>query len=143
MKKFWASFMLFVPLHMAVASTDVVCFNKDLLKSSLNISLDSSGAVLAAGSQSCSAGYVPYNPRSPKYFGWIRIEPTSSCKDLEKALIKLDTGDDEASEIHWLSISQEVQAGKEGFVQLGYENQWDPGAGGTVNAYLKCFPVKR
>lgn len=129
----------FLSACAASAAVEMKCYNKNILNGALDLVLDSQEASLGSETAVCSADYVPYKPNSPKYAGWIKIKPAYDCGDVEHDLIKLD-GNSEPSQIHFVTISKEVQNGQEGFVQLGLQNQWDPGSGGTVKSYLKCFP---
>lgn len=140
--KFFALFIILFFNGFTIARAGVACYNKNVINGGLTLSLYNDVPSISTRNHSCEVDQIPYSPTSDKYKGWIRVSPNQSCLGLEQELMKIN-GEPRPSKIHWISISQEVQKDQEGFVQLGYENQWDPGAGGTVKSYLKCYPIQK
>jgi hypothetical protein len=115
------------------------CVNKSEFGTQpLILELTSTHATLKFKDAECRLKPVEYNPTSAKYEGWIRVaSDKNNCPALSKAMFE------GGNSVYWLSISKEVQNRKDGFVQLGYQNTWDPGAGGTAKAFLRCFAEEK
>jgi hypothetical protein len=123
------------------AESKFVCVNKNALLTKLEVSIGSTGTELATHHTKCTTERIGYKPVSKKYQGWVRIAPVdkNGCEDLGAELVgKNQFGEGVA--IFWLSISEEMQNGQEGFAQLGVRNDWDPGAGDTGKINLRCYP---
>lgn len=144
MKSFLITFLL--ALSVNAATVNLACFNKNAIGPlPLFISLDTTnGAVLTAKNQTCNMQSIPYNPRSSKYNGWIRTGASSPfCQNLGAVIFNPSRISHQGIHIYWVSYSPETQAGKEGWVQLGYENDADPGAGAEAKSMLRCFPPRK
>lgn len=96
----------------------------------------------------CQLKRVAYKPASEKYEGWIRFGNSSPKLPNEKyhtvctrMFGAMKIGSKELVDVHWISVSRELQANKRGFAQLGFENVWDPGSGGTAKMFLSCSPI--
>ncbi len=109
-------------------------------------------ATFSFGDKSCTLNKVDYNPVSEKYKGWIRYNNQNTydtnnystvCKEPMAAYYNQGVKTPgEFPDMDWISVSVELQTTGQGILQLGYQNLWDPGAGGTVKAMLGCFPDK-
>jgi len=134
--------VLSVALISSTGFSDFVCSNKrDISNGPFYLHLTKTSAELSAKDASCSMEKVDYNPNSPKYQGWIRVaSDKKSCPAFGKVLFGESALLHKGLEIYWLSVSEEVQAGKEGFAQLGIENDADPGAGAVGKVFVRCFP---
>lgn len=136
-------FICFFLSLSAFGKPAMVCYSRSELRN-FKIPLkvvknDEEKWILVGEETTCPMVPKSYNPYSKRYEGWIRIRPSDEsdkCRPLAQELLAEDLN------LHWLSMSREVQAGKAGFVQLGYQNIWDPGAGGTAKTWLKCYPSK-
>lgn len=139
-------------LTMSIALADqkkIVCFNKEYGKRPLSIELNEKTAVLSFEKMSCTLDKVDYNPVSSKYKGWIRYANKNThnlktystvCKEPMSAYFNQNIkSPSEFPDMDWISVSVELQRSGKGILQLGYENLWDPGAGGTLKTMLGCF----
>jgi hypothetical protein len=142
---FMKSLLLIVAISLIAphlfADSKFVCVNKNALLTKLEVSIGSTTAEMSANKAQCTTEYISYNPTSKKYKGWVRVAPVdkNGCESLGAELV----GNNQFGEgmaIFWLSISQEMQNGQEGFAQLGVRNDWDPGAGDTGKVNLRCYP---
>lgn len=137
-------------MKLAALSFSLLAFNasavemycaKSGLKNGFNLSLNTVGGAMASKGSVCIFKNAKYNPVSDRYKNWSRIAPTTECKKLGSNVVG-NNAFGEGLDVHWISISPEVRSGYEGFVQLGFENDTDPGAGATAKAILRCFPRK-
>lgn len=117
----------------------VTCSNRSSFgKHRVEATVGEKSLMLSFKGKTCNMPRISYRPISSKYNGWIRFgADENGCQSIGKAMFGL-TERGNPMKIHWLSVSPEVQDGEEGFAQLGYQNDFDPGAGGTVKIYLKC-----
>lgn len=85
---------------------------------------------------------IEYNPISEKYKGWIRFAPEErGCSELGQHLFGEPSDNSLLGplNLYWISVSVEMQRGKDGFAQMGFANLWDPGAGETSKVFVRCF----
>lgn len=130
------------------AAIKMTCSNKDAFGSNkMQLTIGQRFSQVTYKGESCRMTPIEYNPNSPRYKGWMRFAPdqggSDDCAEVGRAMFGVTDIRNEPIEIHWISVSKEVQAGKEGFVQLGFQNDLDPGAGGTAKIFLRCSVDKR
>lgn len=136
-----------------VQAKSIVCWSKDFGKRPLQITFDEASAEFSFDGKSCTLSRVAYNPVSPKYAGWIRFKNSNAydqikrqtvCQDAMASLFNQgEANPSEFPDVDWISVSTEVQSTGDGVLQLGFENLWDPGAGGTVKKMMGCRPDSR
>lgn len=124
---------------LALAAVMIFC-SKGSMNSGFNLKITKQGVVASVKGKSCEMSYVDYNPVSPRYEGWSRVSPNTECAEFAALVVGRKGISGEPLNIHWLSLSPEVMSGAHGFAQLGFENDWDPGAGGTAKSNMRCFP---
>ncbi len=114
-----------------------LCTNRESFNGPVLFKLTTKAGTLTYNKASCSLSKIKYNPTSPKYEGWIRLGAgnTKGCENLGTAL---HDGSKEKIDFYWISVSKEMQAGNDGFAQFGYQNIWDPGAGGEAKMFVRC-----
>ncbi len=137
----------------ASATTEVACWVKDFGKRPVVISFDEDKATFRYGNDSCDLIRVDYNPTSARYKGWIRFGDANPqdakyhtvCTKVMSAFHAQSStsGSNPDIDFHWISLSTEAQTQGDGLIQLGYENIWDPGAGGTAKSMMSCRPNRR
>lgn len=133
---------LFVFSSSGFAANKFVCVNKTDLKSKFEVSITRTGATLSGATTACKTSFISYRPNSPKYKDWVRVAPVATengCNDFNNEVVGKPY-DGDTADIHWLSLSKEVQSGAEGFAQLGIQNTSDPGSGGTAKVFVRCYP---
>lgn len=138
---------------IASADNSVACWSRESGKRPLVIHMGTTEATFSFGRQSCVLTSVPYNPVSERYKGWIRyanqnpynkVTRKTACTDVMSAFLNQnDPTSTEFPDVHWISVSSEVQQTGDGMLQLGFQNLWDPGAGGTVKTMIGCKPDKK
>lgn len=132
---------------------EIACWNKQFGKRPLEISFDTQKATFSFDGHSCDLERVNYKPISATYKGWIRfgnLNPYknkiggTACSSIMTAFHQQmkTTTQDISIDVHWVSLSTELQKTSNGRLQLGYENIWDPGSGGTVKTMLGCRPKR-
>lgn len=124
-------------------ATTFECTNRSNFEGKIEFKLKQNkkgySATASQGDASCKLSQMDYNPTSDKYEGWIRVgTDKTNCKALSKSLFGISTHYKNGIGIYWISVSTEMQDGKEGFAQLGYENVSDPGAGAVMKMFLSC-----
>jgi hypothetical protein len=127
----------------AQARVSMVCTNRGSFEGSVSFSFDTKKAELQRGKDICKMSRIDYKPISSKYEGWIRFGAGNSkaCERVGTDLF--NNGGNDSVDIHWMSVSREVQKGKDGFTQVGFQNIWDGGAGSTAKVFLRCYPKRR
>lgn len=116
-----------------------LCTNRSSFNGPVVFKMNAKTGALTYNKTACSLSKIAYNPNSPKYEGWIRMGAgnTKGCLNFGTALHG-GSSSKEKIDFYWVSISKEMQAGEDGFAQFGYQNIWDPGAGGTAKLFVRC-----
>lgn len=132
-------------LMSAQAMAEVRCYNRETTgKQSLVYKQFKTKATLTFKGEKCNMLPMEYNPRNGKYYGWIRFaSDKKNCRNLGKVLFGDSMITKKPIEIYWVSVSREVQKDRKGFLQVGYENDADPGAGAVSKLNLGCFPTNK
>lgn len=114
-----------------------LCTNRDSFNGPVLFKMNTKAGTLTYNKAVCTVSKIKYNPISAKYEGWIRMGAgnTAGCLNLGKAL---NSNSKEKIDFYWVSISKEMQGGADGFAQFGYQNIWDPGAGGEAKMFVRC-----
>jgi hypothetical protein len=116
-----------------------LCTNRNSFEGQVQFQLQARSGKVTYGKNSCSLKPIKYNPVSSKYEGWIRQGATHSTDaGCIKVATRLFGSGREPILFYWVSISKELQAGKDGFAQFGYQNIWDPGSGGEAKTFVRC-----
>lgn len=125
-------------------AANFLCVNKSAMNENFWLQLNGDNGALSVDRLNCPVGVIPYNPRSQKYKGWMRLAPTGlgQCTKIGERLFSEPSDMRGDLDIHWISLSTEIQLGNDGFAQVGFANLWDPGSGGTVAANVRCFRKK-
>jgi hypothetical protein len=120
------------------ATSKFLCTNRDTFSGPVLFKLNVRSGTLSYKTASCPVTKIEYNPNSPKYEGWIRLasfaKNEAACTKFGSAVV----GSKEKIRFEWISVSKEMQGGADGFAQFGYQNIWDPGAGGTAKLFVRC-----
>jgi hypothetical protein len=114
-------------------SAEVFC-TKGYVNSSFTLNISKQGVVASTQGTECPMSYVGYG------LDWVRVAPDTECAEFAAITVGRKGISGEPLNIHWLSLSSEVMKGMEGPAQLGFENDVDPEAGGTLKANMRCFP---
>lgn len=136
--------ILFILLLISAgpAWASVVCFNRAVTSTApLKLTFALPKATAHFKHSACRLKQISYNPVSPKYQGWIRLgTPQGDCASLGREMFGLSEISKKPVRVYWISVSQEVQQGLKGFVQVGYENDVNPGHGPEAKLNMACFP---
>jgi len=124
------------------AQASMLCFDHELANAvPLKLELSLPKALVSFEDAACLLKQISYNPKSPKYQGWIRVgTPRDNCADLGLAFFGESAISKKPIRIYWISISDEVQAGTKGMVQIGHENDTDPAHGPEAKLDMECVP---
>jgi hypothetical protein len=160
-----ASVLASAPAQAAQWTNTWVCYNKpEFGPSPLTLKLTTRAVspraakrtfngTLQFKEESCRMSQIAYNPVASHYRGWIRVGGSNGCPELGHALFGNTTSSNKPIQVYWLSVSRELQLSKAAFekartaerhpggsVQLGYQNDADPGAGREAKTFLRCYP---
>lgn len=124
--------LLTTPVSQAYA--DFNCYNSIVLKSPLTLSVDKYDLPIMSGPlTSCVGEFADYKPTSKNYSGWQKvIAINSACNGWEHGLF------DQKRAIDFLLISPAVLAGKNGFIQISFQNLSEYGSP-WIKTFLKCI----
>ncbi len=125
-------------------ASNFVCSNRNNFKSALDLTIvyqrGSYKAKAVYENNSCNLTQVRYRPTSPQYQGWIRVGTGSgNCAKIGLSLFGKNMNTGNPIGVYWISVSNELQNGQDGFIQIGYENDADPGAGPHAKVFLRCL----